>query len=342
MKRRDFLAALILFPCFTRTLAAKPANSSFVTVFGRLPAPNGIQRVFAAGSPASVLTYVLAPDKLLGWPLQLDEEARTHLAPAYRDLPFLGRLSGRGGTVPLESLLAMKPDLILDVGTVDAAYLTVAERRHRQTGIPYVLIDGRLADVPRQLDEVGRLLGVTDRAGRLAAQARDLLAPAAASRADEAPGDGTRVYFARGPDGLETGLTGSINAEVIEAAGGINVASAGSGRLARVSFEQLLTWAPDLIITQDAHFYDRACTDSLWMRLPAVKAGRIHLAPHLPFGWLDGPAGVNRLIGVRWLAELLGDKTPDPDFPERVAEFYRLFYGRTLEPSVLQRLLIGT
>ena len=42
-----------------------------------------------------------------------------------------------------------------------------------------------------------------------------------------------RVYLARGPDGLETGLRGSINTEIIERVGGRNVAEAAAQRRAR-------------------------------------------------------------------------------------------------------------
>ena len=67
--------------------------------------------------------------------------------PDVRERPFLGRLSGRGSTIPLEKLLALEPDLILDTGTVDATYLSAAENVHERTGIPYLLVPGRLAAV---------------------------------------------------------------------------------------------------------------------------------------------------------------------------------------------------
>ena len=41
-----------------------------------------------------------------------------------------------------------------------------------------------------------------------------------------------RVYLARGPDGLETGLQGSINTEIIERVGAINVAMTRAARAA--------------------------------------------------------------------------------------------------------------
>ena len=79
-----------------------------------------MQRVFAAGAPAGVLLAALAPEKLLGWPMQLGVPARKLLGPVPAALPFLGRLSGRGSTVSMETLLQLQPDLILDAGTADA------------------------------------------------------------------------------------------------------------------------------------------------------------------------------------------------------------------------------
>jgi iron complex transport system substrate-binding protein len=35
-----------------------------------------------------------------------------------------------------------------------------------------------------------------------------------------------------------------------------------------------------------------------------VRAGRVHLSPKLPFGWVDFPPSVNRLIGLWWLAKI--------------------------------------
>lgn len=58
---------------------------------------------------------------------------------------------------------------MLDAGTVDGIYTSAAQRVAEQTELAYALIDGRLADTPRQLRVVGALLGVTARAEALAA-----------------------------------------------------------------------------------------------------------------------------------------------------------------------------
>ena len=95
-----------------------------------------------------------------------------------------------------------------------------------------------------------------------------------------------RVYYARGPRGLETGLGGSINVETIEFLGARNVAGERQGGLATVSVEQVLAWNPDIIITIDPAFAASVRTDRVWMPIKAVQAGQVHLSPNLPFGWV--------------------------------------------------------
>lgn len=347
MNRRLFLATLAALP-LSRAAAQSVAQSVSPAaapikahVFGRLPGPNRVKRVFAAGPPAAVLAHVLSPERLLGWPMQVPPAARAFLAPQVRDRAFLGRLSGRGSTMPLEKLLSLEPDLILDTGTVDAATLSSAENVHERTGIPYVLIPGGLSDSPWQLSEAGRLLGAPERGAELAREAERLLAEARGTR-DRSRTRASRAYVARGPDGLETVMAGSLNAESLELAGGESVASGPGGGVARVSFEQVAAWAPEVVITQDASFFARARQDSLWQRLPALRAGRFHLAPSLPFGWLDGPPGVNRLVGLPWLVSRLHGTPVGEDGPGRVRAFHLKFYGFAPDRPAFERLLAGS
>lgn len=340
MKRRSFLALAACAPFLPAGVllpgiaAARPTAGDGIHVFGELPAPERIRRVFAAGPPASVLVHALAPDKLMGWPGAMSDDALALLAPQYRALPALGRLTGRGSTVPMERLVALAPDAIVDTGMVSEHFLSIAERVHRQTGIPYILVDGRLPDSARQLRQTGRLLGAGERGETLARHAEAVLTACPPIDAEDKP----RVYLARGSDGLETPLPGSVNGECIEAACAANAAR-GSGNLARVSLEQLLAWKPDVIVTQHAEFAALARRDATWNTLPAVREGRLFLAPHLPFGWLDGPPSVNRLIGVRWLREVLRSGAPAADWIDEAEEFHRLFYGHVSPRELLVRAI---
>ena len=36
----------------------------------------------------------------------------------------------------------------------------------------------------------------------------------------------------------------------------------------------------------------------------AVREKRVYLSPTAPFGWIDRPPSLNRVIGLKWLAGL--------------------------------------
>jgi iron complex transport system substrate-binding protein len=330
---------------FALLLAAAPARAerSLTDSAGRVVRlPDRIERVFAAGPPAAVLLYVLAPDRLTGWPRAPRPEELPYLMPATRDLPELGMLTGRGDTANLEVVLKVRPDLILDFGSVRDTYVSLADRVQAQTGIPYVLIDGTFAHTAAAIRLLGRVLGVEDRAERLAAYVEASFAELDRGLATIPESDRRRVYLARGPDGLETGLEGSINTEIIERAGAINVARDPTGTrhgIVQVPIEQVVVWNPDTVITWDRNFYRKVWQDAYWQGVDAVRAGRVYLSPMAPFGWIDRPPSLNRIIGLRWLAGLFYPEHFRQDLRAQAREFYSLFYHVDLTEADLDRLL---
>lgn len=306
--------------------------------------PDSIERVYAAGPPASVLVYALAPEMLTGWPRAPYPEEKPYLAAPYRDLPELGRVTGRGGTANLEVLLRARPDLIVDFGSLSDTYVSLARSVQEQTGIPYLLIDGRFEATPAALRLLGEALGRGERAERLARYAETLFAEIDQALAPVTAEQRPRIYLARGPDGLESGSVGSINTEILERAGGRNVVGEVAGRrgLVRLTMEQLLVADPEIIVTWDRNFYRSVWRDPLWAQVSAVKTGRVHLSPTLPFGWIDRPPSLNRLIGLKWLAQLLFPQRFDFDLAAETRRFYRLFYHVELSDRDLDRLLEWT
>jgi iron complex transport system substrate-binding protein len=304
--------------------------------------PDRIERVFAAGPPASILLYVLAPDRMIGWPRAPHPDELPYIAPAYRDLPEVGWLTGRGDTVNLEVLLQSEPDLIFDFGSVRDTYISLAERVQAQTGIPYILVDGTFANTPAAVRLLGAVLGVEERAEQIATYVEATFAQIDATLAEVPQEQRPRVYLARGPSGLETGLKGSINTEIIERVGGVNVAVDPSGvrrGLVQVPIEQVVVWNPDTVITWDRNFYESVGKDFYWQGVDAVTAGRVYLSPTLPFGWIDRPPSVNRMIGLKWLTGLFYPDRVDQDLREVTRSFYDLFYHVDLTDPDLDRLL---
>ena len=302
--------------------------------------PDRIERVFAAGPPASILLYMLAPEKMTGWPDAPRPEERPYIAAPYRDLPALGRLTGRGGTANLEVVLKAKPDLILDFGSVRGTYASLADNVQEQTKIPYVLIDGRFEATPAALRLLGDILGVSVRGQQLAKYVEDTFAEIDRALLEVPLEKRPRVYLARGPDGLETGVVGSINAEIIERAGGRNVADAAGQRgLVRASLEQLIVADPEIILTWDRNFFEQVRKDALWAGIRAVREQRVYLAPTAPFGWIDRPPSLNRVIGLKWLAGLFYADKFSEDLREITRSFYRLFYHVDLGEPELDTLI---
>lgn len=309
---------------------AAPAVARVVTdSAGRqVTIPDTVTRVFAAGPPASVLLYSLAPETMIGWVRAPREAEKPFLLERVRALPELGRLTGRGDTLNIEVLVASKPDLVIDFGSLSDTYVSLANRVQEQTGIPYILLDGRFDATASALRLLGDILNKRERAEELAKATETILADAdrvvAAVPTDKRP----RVYLARGREGLETGTRGSINTEIIERLGATNVAEGlmRRGAIANASTEQIIAWAPDTIIAMDRAFQADVRNRPTWAPVPAVASGRVYLAPGLPFGFVDAPPSLNRLAGVIWLAHIFYPEQATGDLRARVRDFHALFY----------------
>lgn len=330
------LAALTAFPAFAfdgQTITDATGREVLV--------PANPARVFAAGPPASTLLYTLKPEAMVGWVRAPKKGDLPFLLPATAELPELGRLTGKGDTLNLEGLLASEPDLIVDYGTVNDTYKDLAARVQEQAGVPYVLIDGSFAALPQSIRDMGKVLAVPERAETLAAYAEAALAENDALLAEIPEDQRPTVYLARGPKGLETAGKGSINAEIIERVGGRNVAEVESKGLATVSPEQVQDWAPEVIITIDRDFAANVGSMPEWQGVPAVKNGCVYLAPSAPFGFIDTPPSVNRLIGLKWLAHKLYPDHAKGDLKADVAAFYDLFYGVKPDEAAITALLGG-
>jgi iron complex transport system substrate-binding protein len=328
------IAAPLLAPA--RLRAASVTDSA-----GRpVPVPARVARVFPAGPPAAVLLYTLAPDLLLGWPRANTPQECTYLIPHICARPEIGRITGRGNTANLESVLGMRPDLILDVGATAETFISLAARVQDQTGIPYALLDGRFTALPEGYRKLGELVGRETDANELADHARRTLAAIRARIADVAPAQRPRVYYARGPRGLVTALGGSINVETIELVAR-NVAGSTGGGLANTSMEQVLVWDPDVIVTIDQEFFAAMRSDPAWAAVRAVRENHVHLAPEVPFGWVDFPPGPNRLIGLWWLGKILYPQRFPEDLRALTREFYARFYHMPPSDAQIEQVLAG-
>src|SRR5262245_51295731 len=84
------LFSLVLFA----TTAARAQDTRRITdSAGRdVEIPQHISRVLAAGPPASIPLYTLAPEKMIGWVRTPSPAEKAFLKESVRDLPEYGRL----------------------------------------------------------------------------------------------------------------------------------------------------------------------------------------------------------------------------------------------------------
>jgi iron complex transport system substrate-binding protein len=302
--------------------------------------PDRVSRVMAADQSAAVLVFVLAPEKLVGWSRPLTRQQQAYLAAKYARLPVVGQLTGPAPTAAADTVTRLRPDLIIDTGIVSPEATARADAIQQQTRVPYILIDGSIQRIPDTLVTVGAMLGVAERGQNLADYARNaidnlrgrLLVTESTSR--------PLVYYGRGADGFETGLAGAEVMANIDQAGVINVAGRlGGGELTRVTRDQVIAWNPEIIIAQQRSFYNALQRDRSWRGSAAVSKRRIYLAPAEPFGWVDDPAGVNRIIGLPWLTALFYPDVYQEDLRTNVREFYDNFYRIKLTDHQLEALV---
>lgn len=305
-------------------------------------APDKVLRVYPAGPPAAVEIYTLAPDLLIGWLEPIEPDARDFLLPDIVGRPQISRLTSRNSDkVNVEAITAAKPDVIVDIGDVNSNYQTIAERVQKETNIPYALIDGHIDRMAACYRALGQLLDRHDDAEKLARICEDAIAVITQRSASVPPDARPKVYYARDHSGLVTAQAGSMVSEPIDFLGAHNVAGAQRGGQTVVTVEQIKAWNPDVIIASNAEFMTAVHKDAAWAELAAVKAGRVHLAPRQPFGWVDYPPAVNRLIGLWWLGKIFYPPQFPEDIKAKMRDFYTAFYHVTPTAAQIGRVLGG-
>jgi iron complex transport system substrate-binding protein len=300
--------------------------------------PDTVARVLPAGQPAAVLVYVLAPEKMLAWPRRPRGPGQALLLPQARELPEIGPLVLSDGQVNDVVLKEMKPDLVVDYGSLTPGYVEAAKRLQAELGIPYLILDGTLERSAEALRALGPAVGATERAELLATEAERIL-KLTRERARQREGSSVRTYYyARSEDGLSTATSAARATDVLRLLALEDVADGSDNDLPKVTREQLLAWNPDAVFAPNPDFI-KAFARPEWAELPAVKAKRVFAAPRPPFGWIDEPPSVNRLLGLLWVGHVLFPQAYPEDLRQEAKAFHRLFYQVEPSDAQLDRLL---
>lgn len=220
---------------------------------------------------------------------------------------------GGFGVPNFERLLGLMPDLVV---------ATDMERKDlpdmlRQAGIPMLVLGiANFDDLFEGLRRIGEAAGVPERAEQAVKEMEGALAETAQGFAHVPPESRPTVYAEIWNDPILAAGGPSFLTDVIEHAGGRNVARSVARAYATLDPERVVDWNPDFVLLcymdPDKGAAKRLAARIGWGRLAAVQEGRIIDDIHPDLLLRPGP----RLVeGVRALAEKLhGGERPDaPD-----------------------------
>lgn len=312
--------------------------------------PSGVDNIVATSPPMTTVLYMIAPDKLKAVNFQWTDDELKYVPGEYANLPVVGGWYGtQDGSY--EEFIAAEPDVVIesiDEGG-DGDLSTVEERQEKFGTIPVVAVKDttNVEKVGESISFMGKVVGAEDKANQLNDfnnKYLDIVHDRASKLSDS---DKKTVYYAYGDDGLQTSPSGSTHGQLIDLVGGKNVAnSLNQGNTTsgvQVSIEQVISWNPDVIITNDQEFYNSVYNDSNWAHIKAVQNKDVYVSPQSPFKWFDRPVGANMIIGVPWTAKVIyPEDYSDINMVDATKEFYSNFYHFDLSDDDAKEILLNS
>ena len=218
------------------------------------------QRIVSLNPTTTELLYAIgAGDRLVG------RTSYDFLPVEVRAVPDLGP----GLRPNVEAVLAARPDLVILYGSQDNRD---AARRLRAARVPTVSYKvDRIADFARVTEALGRIVGDTVAARRTIDSVGQTLATTFA-RTAALPHP--RVFWFLWESPLMAVGGGSFLNEMLKVAGARNVYDSLSAPSPTVSFEDLLTRDPDVILASPSA-RAKMLADPKWRTLRAVREGRV-------------------------------------------------------------------
>ena len=192
--------------------------------------------------------------------------------------------------VSVEKIVALEPDLLL--ATRGNPRDAIGQLRRLGVRV-FTFETQRLDDVLRCLTVLGRLSGETRGAAQAAERLRQDIAQVRERLGDLAPEDRPGVFFGGyAPPFFSPGRDTYLN-DLIELAGGQNIAADSIVRWPQLSLEKIVAANPDVIVCGFSHrdktpqdaktALERFRSRKAWRRVAAVQNARVYVVEHDPF-----------------------------------------------------------
>ena len=300
--------------------------------------PDKINRIYAPSPYASTLLMSLCSETLCGLFFPIEEHQKPYLNPCLLDLPVIGKIT------EFETIKKANPDVILIWGDKSNPIHPKSEKAMAELGIPHIyaccdeLVD--LRDYPAIYRFLGQVLGIEERAEKLAIYCEETLNEVAELVNSVHPQHRPRVYYAEGKDGTQTEYSHSLHAHLLNLIGDVNIhrgTLVGHPGMEQLTEEQLLDYDPEVIIVWLKEAYERITKKNgiatplqsvavSWEKISAVKNNRVYQIPVEPFSYFDRPPCFMRILGLKWLLSICYPEIYKKNFEEEKAQFLKLFF----------------
>lgn len=338
------IISILLISCTVCVAASSGSTKTITDMAGRqLTVPDPINTVLGTAPPVTVMTYIIAPEKLAGF--NSNYNSSQYLPDKYKNLPNAGGTQGMT-KLNAEGFFKYNPDVILNGQVISPFQDTgVNDIQNQLNPIPVIVVADitNISGFAPGMRFLGKLLNNPEKAEEFITFYENIYDKVNKTTASIPESERKKVYYAEGPEGLMTDPAASNHAQPITVCNGINVATIEwTNMVGRtpVSIEQIMKWNPDVIIAADKQFYGKVYSDPNWAEIKAVKDKQVYLVPSDPFNWYDRSPGVNIVMGIPWTAKILyPDKFTDMDIIALTKEFYSKFYHYDLTDSEANNLI---
>jgi len=190
-------------------------------------------------------------------------------------------------SMSVEKILSLKPDLVVSSGAI---HKPVTDELARYGIVSFAYAPKNFEEIAAGIVAIGTLTGRKDDAALVASTMLGKIAKVKATVAAIPVDQRLSVFWEIYDDPLMTSGSATFQHAIVEAAGGRDIFSDLAGSWPRVSAEEVIKRAPQVIMGADDHG-DKLTVASIaarpgWNLIPAVRSGRIIL---LPTGLVSNP-----------------------------------------------------
>lgn len=285
-----------------------------------------LTKVAPLGADASAILFSLIPSKMAGW-WEKPIDANEYLADEYAVLP---EFKNSEGMLDIAAVKSSGAALIVAMGaTADKDELdSIAQT----AGIPVIYIASSpdsLADAYTALGGLFAMEDIVEDYVDYIILGLEELASLSASIEEQ-----KKVYIGGGPSGLIP-----MDSGIIAFAGATNAFSADKlGKPVTVGdIKKISDISRILFLEQSA--YDNAAKSEEWGSMEIVMMNMYDCAPEALFNWLSPTSTPERILGAKWLANLLYPEIFDYDMAEEAKLYYDMFFNVQLSNEQAKAML---